>query len=69
MAIKMLEELRKRALEKFDVMGIFTIHRYCIIEVYESTVLIVVGSPPRKDSFEAYMSCIGELKGELKYKK
>ncbi len=66
MAIKMLEELRKRALEKFDVMGIFTIHRYYIIEVNESTVLIVAGSPHRKDSFEAYIVLYRRIKRGIK---
>ncbi len=62
MAIKMLEEIRKEALEKFNVIDIFIIHRYGKIKVNENIVLIVVGAPHRKDAFEACMFCIDEIK-------
>ncbi len=62
MAIKKLEEIRKEALEKFDIIDVFIIHRYGKIDINENIVLIVVAASHRKDAFNACMFCIDELK-------
>jgi molybdopterin synthase catalytic subunit len=62
MAEKKLEELRKSALEKFDIIEAGIIHRYGEIPAGENIVLIVVGAMHRKDAFDACRWIIDELK-------
>jgi len=62
MAEKKLGELRKAALEKFDIIEASIIHRYGEIAVGENIVLIVVGAMHRADAFEACRWLIDELK-------
>lgn len=62
MAIKTLEDIRKEAIEKFNVIDVFIIHRYGRIKVNENIVLIVVGAMHRKEAFEACAFCIDEIK-------
>jgi molybdopterin synthase catalytic subunit len=62
MAIKKLKELRKKALEKFDIMEVSIIHRTGEIEIGENIVLIIVAAKHRKDAFSACVWLIDELK-------
>lgn len=62
MAEKKLEELRKTAKEKFDIIEASIIHRYGEIPVGKNIVLIVVGAMHRKDAFAACRWIIDELK-------
>lgn len=62
MAEKKLEELRKAAKEKFDIIEASIIHRYGEIPAGENIVLIVVGAMHRKDAFAACRWIIDELK-------
>jgi molybdopterin synthase catalytic subunit len=62
MAEKKLEELRKTAKEKFDIIEASINHRYGEIPAGENIVLIVVGAMHRKDAFEACRWIIDELK-------
>jgi molybdopterin synthase catalytic subunit len=62
MAEKKLEELRKSALEKFDIIEAGIVHRYGVIPAGENIVLIVVGAMHRVDAFEACRWLIDELK-------
>ncbi len=62
MAEKRLMELRKSALEKFDIVEVSIVHRYGVIPAGENIVLIVVGAMHRKDAFAACRWLIDELK-------
>jgi molybdopterin synthase catalytic subunit len=62
MAEKKLEELRERALEKFDIIEVSIVHRTGEIGIGENIVLIVVGAEHREDAFKACKFCIDELK-------
>jgi molybdopterin synthase catalytic subunit len=62
MAEKKLEELRKTAIEKFEIIEVSIIHRYGEIPAGENIVLIVVAAMHRKDAFEACKWLIDELK-------
>jgi molybdopterin synthase catalytic subunit len=62
MAEKKLGELRKAAMEKFDIIEASIIHRYGEIPAGENIVLIVVGAMHRTDAFSACRFLIDELK-------
>ncbi len=62
MAIEKLKELRKNALEKFDIIEVSIIHRTGEIGIGENIVLIVVAAEHRKDAFLACTWLIDELK-------
>jgi molybdopterin synthase catalytic subunit len=62
MAEKRLRELRKKALEDFDIIEMRIVHRVGEIGVGENIVLIVVGAEHRADAFKACRWCIDELK-------
>lgn len=62
MALKTLEEIRKEAIERFNVKDVFIIHRFGRLKVGERIVLIVVGASHRKEAFEACSFCIDEIK-------
>lgn len=61
-AQKKLEEIRKKALKKFDVVEISIIHKIGEIKPGENIVIIVVGAEHREDAFKACRWCIDELK-------
>lgn len=65
MAVEKLEELREKALEKFDVIEVSLVHRTGEIEVGENIVLIVAAAEHRKDAFSACTWLIDELKKEV----
>ncbi|RLI86276.1 MAG: molybdenum cofactor biosynthesis protein MoaE [Archaeoglobales archaeon] len=62
MALKTLEEIRKEAIERFNIKDVFIIHRFGRLKVGERIVLIVVGASHRKEAFEACSFCIDEIK-------
>lgn len=62
MAQKKLEELRKRALENFNVLEVAIIHRTGEIKIGENIVLIIAAAEHRVDAFKACEWCIDELK-------
>lgn len=62
MALKKLEELRKRALQKFDVLEVAIIHRTEEIKIGENIVLIIAAAEHRREAFKACEWCIDELK-------
>jgi molybdopterin synthase catalytic subunit len=62
MAVKKLEELREKALEKFDIIEVSILHRTGEIEIGENIVLIIVAAEHRKDAFSACTWLIDELK-------
>jgi molybdopterin synthase catalytic subunit len=62
MAILKLEEIRKGALEEFDIIDVSIVHRTGEIGIGENIVLIVVAAEHRKDAFIACKWLIDELK-------
>ncbi len=62
MAQRKLREIRKRALQDFNVIEVLILHRYGDIQIGENIVLIVVGAEHRADAFRACQWCIDELK-------
>jgi len=62
MAVEVLEEIRREAIERFNVKDIYIIHRCGRLKVGENIVLIVVGASHRKEAFEACTFCIDEIK-------
>jgi len=65
MALKTLEEIRREAIERFNVKDVFIIHRFGRLKVGERIVLIVVGASHRKEAFEACSFCIDEIKRKV----
>jgi len=65
MALKTLEEIRREAIERFNVKDVFIIHRFGRLKVGERIVLIVVGALHRKEAFEACSFCIDEIKRKV----
>lgn len=62
MAEKKLAEIRKRALEEFDIIEAAIVHRTGRIPIGENIVLIVVGASHRREAFAACTWCVNELK-------
>ncbi|ABO34672.1 molybdopterin synthase subunit MoaE [Methanococcus maripaludis C5] len=65
MASKKLEELKNRAIEKFNIINATLIHRIGTLNVGENIVLIVVGAKHRKEAFLACEYLIDSLKEEV----
>ena len=62
MALRELEEIRKRALERFGVEEAVIIHRVGALEVSENIVLVAVGAAHRAEAFEACRFILEEVK-------
>ena len=62
MAQKKLEELRKKALQNFEVIDVAIIHRTGEIKIGENIVLIIAAAEHRNEAFKACQWCIDELK-------
>lgn len=62
MAEKKLLEIRKKAIDDFDLIEASIIHRIGTIEIGENIVLIVTAAQHRKDAFKACEWAISELK-------
>lgn len=62
MAERKLAEIRKRAIEEFDIIEAAIVHRTGRIPVGGNIVLIVVGASHRREAFAACAWCINELK-------
>lgn len=62
MAVEKLEELRREALEKFEIIEVVMLHRKGELDAGENIVLIVVAAEHRRDAFSACTWLIDELK-------
>ncbi len=63
MALRDLEEIRRRALEKFRIEEAAIIHRIGDLKVSDNIVLITVGAAHREEAFEACKFILEEVKG------
>lgn len=62
MALKEMEKLVQNAHEQFEISNIGLVHRLGKLEIGETSVVISVASPHRKDAFAACEWLIKELK-------
>ena len=62
MALRELEALREEVLEKWPVSNVAIVHRVGRLEIGESSVVIAVSSPHRREAFEACRYLIDTLK-------
>jgi len=62
MAEKKLEDIRRRALDNFNIIEMAIVHRVGHIDIGEDIVLIVAASAHRNDAFMACEWAITELK-------
>jgi molybdopterin synthase catalytic subunit len=62
MAMKEMKRIREEALQKFPIEEILIWHRYGELEVEENTILIVAAGKHRKESFEACIWAVDEVK-------
>ena len=61
-AIQKLEEIEKRAINKFDIRDVAIIHRVGFLGISENILLIAVSAPHRGPAFDACRSIIDDIK-------
>ena len=62
-AIYKLEEIRKRAVDGFDIQDVAIIHRVGFLGISENVLLIAVSASHREPAFDACRSIIDDIKG------
>jgi len=65
-----LEQLKRDALDKFDIEAVEIIHRHGLLEVGDNIVAILVGAKHRTDAFRAceYLIDLLRINGAIKLK-
>ena len=61
-AVRKLEEIEKRALNRFDVEDVAIVHRVGFLGISENIVLIAVSASHREPAFDACRSIIEDIK-------
>jgi molybdopterin synthase catalytic subunit len=61
-AVRKLEEIEKRAIDKFDVQDIAIVHRMGFLGISENIVLVAVSASHREPAFDACRSIIDDIK-------
>ncbi|HUW45242.1 MAG TPA: molybdenum cofactor biosynthesis protein MoaE [Dehalococcoidia bacterium] len=61
-AVQKLEEIEKRAINRFDVEDVAIIHRVGFLGISENILLVVVSASHRGPAFDACRSIIDEIK-------
>lgn len=61
-AIRKLEEIRKRAINEFDIEDVAIIHRVGFLSVSENILLVAVSASHREPAFEACRGIIDDIK-------
>jgi molybdopterin synthase catalytic subunit len=61
-AVRKLEEIEKRAIDKFDVQDIAIVHRMGFLGISENIVLVAVSASHREPAFDACRSIIDAIK-------
>jgi molybdopterin synthase catalytic subunit len=61
-AVRKLEEIEKRAIDKFDVEDIAIVHRVGFLGMSENIVLVAVSASHREPAFDACRSIIDDIK-------
>jgi len=60
--IKKLEEIEKRATDKFDVKDVAIVHRVGFLGISENILLVAVSAAHREPAFDACRSIIDNIK-------
>ena len=60
--IKKLEEIEKRATDKFDVKDVAIVHRVGFLSISENILLVAVSAAHREPAFDACRSIIDDIK-------
>jgi len=61
-AVRKLEEIEKRAIDKFDVEDVAIVHRVGFLGISENIVLVAVSAAHREPAFDACRSIIDDIK-------
>jgi molybdopterin synthase catalytic subunit len=61
-AVQKLEEIEKRAIDKFDVEHVAIIHRLGFLGISENILLVAVSAAHREPAFDACRSIIDDVK-------
>ena len=61
-AIHKLEEIEKRAIDKFDVEDVAIVHRVGLLGIADNILLVAVAAPHRGPAFDACISIIEDIK-------
>jgi molybdopterin synthase catalytic subunit len=61
-AVQKLEEIEKRAIDKFDVEDVAIIHRVGFLGISENILLVAVSASHRGPAFDACRSIINDIK-------
>ena len=62
MALKKMHEVAEEVCAKFPVSGIGVLHRIGRLEIGETSLLVAVSSPHRKEAFEACHHAVDRIK-------
>jgi len=61
-AVRKLEEIETRAVDKFDVEDVAIVHRVGLLGISENIVLVAVSASHREPAFNACRSIIDDIK-------
>jgi molybdopterin synthase catalytic subunit len=61
-AIQKLEEIEKRAIDRFDVQDVAIVHRVGFLGISDNILLVAVSAPHRGPAFDACRSIIEDIK-------
>jgi molybdopterin synthase catalytic subunit len=61
-AIRKLEEIEKRAINRFDVEDVTIVHRVGFLGISENILLVAVSASHREPAFDACRSIIDDIK-------
>jgi len=61
-AVRKLEEIEKRAINRFEVEGVAIIHRVGLLGISENILLVAVSASHREPAFDACRSIIDDIK-------
>ena len=62
-AVQKLEEIERRAIDKFDIQNVAIVHRVGFLGISENIVLVAVSASHREPAFDACRSIIDDIKG------
>jgi len=61
-AVRKLEEIEKRAIDKFDIKDVAIVHRVGFLGISENILLVAVSASHREPAFDACRSIIDDIK-------
>jgi molybdopterin synthase catalytic subunit len=61
-AVRKLQEIEKRAIDRFDVEEVAIVHRVGLLAISENILLVAVSAAHREPTFDACRSIIDDIK-------